>query len=217
MTVAGELAVDARLRAFHERSLQYRRLGYDREAAVRHVVSAAGALEGPALDVGTGKGLLAAELARAGLEVVSVDVNPEEQELARLVVAEAGVADRVRLLTADGARLPFPASRFGSVAMMDVLHHLDEPGPVLREMARVLREGGLAIVADFDEDGFTLVSRVHRGEGREHPRSAATVEAARDELARAGLRPLGRIGGLLHDVAVLRKEPRVPGERRGRP
>lgn len=82
--------IQKRLHAFHWRNLEYLRFGLDRIAAARFVVEAARSLYSPALDVGTGKGLLAIQLARAGMEVVTVDVDDEEQRLARLLAEEAG-------------------------------------------------------------------------------------------------------------------------------
>jgi len=207
-------SISERLRAFRTRSSHYLRLGYDRVAAARFVVETAGALCGPALDVGTGKGLLAIELARTGMEVVSVDVDGEEQELARLLAEEAGVGNQISFVHGDAAHLSYPDCTFGCVAMMDVLHHLDDPDPVLREMVRVLKDAGLIVVADFDEQGFELVSRVHREEGRDHPRTAATVVWAQDELSRAGLRRTRRTTGCLHDVVVLLKKHRAAQESR---
>ena len=67
-----------RRQEFEARIAQYRALGHDRLAAVRFVAGAAGRLHGPALDVGTGRGLLARELARLSLDVVSVDVDASE-------------------------------------------------------------------------------------------------------------------------------------------
>jgi len=64
-----------RLRAFRAKNLEYVGLGHDRLAAARFVVESAGALRGPALDVGTGKGLLAIDLARRGLQVVSISMT----------------------------------------------------------------------------------------------------------------------------------------------
>ena len=205
MKAASDIA--ERLRAFHARNLEYRRLGLDRRHAARLIVETAGVLRGPALDVGTGKGLLAIELARTGMEAVSVDVDAEEQELAKVLAQEAGVAGRIRFVCGDAAHLSYPDGTFGCVAMMDVLHHLDEPGPVLHGMARVLKNAGLIIVADFDEQGFDLVADVHRGEGRDHPRTATTIEGAMAELGKAGCRCLGRSNLALHDVVVLVKEP----------
>jgi ubiquinone/menaquinone biosynthesis C-methylase UbiE len=201
-------AADAqeRLRAFRARNLEYLRLGYDRAASARFVAGAAGTLRGPALDVGTGKGLMAMELARRGLPVVSVDTDDGERELAGLIAGEAGLAGRIAFVHADAACLPYPDGHFGCAASMDVLHHLDAPGPVLREMARVVGAGGVIVVADFDEDGFDLVARAHCAEGRVHPRAPFSVDAARRELEGAGCRCLARRAGFLHETAVLVRE-----------
>jgi ubiquinone/menaquinone biosynthesis C-methylase UbiE len=194
-----------RLRAFRARRLDYLRLGHDRLAAARHVVDTAPDLRGPALDVGTGKGLL----------VVSVDLDEGEQELARLLAEEAGVGSRIAFVRADAARLPYREGHFGCVAMMDVLHHLVDPAPVLHEMARVVQAGGLVVIADFDAEGFEVVSRVLRGEGREHTRTPATLSFAENLLSRSGFRCARRTRGQLHDVVVVVKEQCGAGGSRG--
>ncbi|MBN2575482.1 MAG: class I SAM-dependent methyltransferase [Deltaproteobacteria bacterium] len=204
MTTASDPAHE-RLRAFRARNQRYLDLGHDRARAARFIVESAPSCPGPALDVGTGKGLLAVALAQKGLDVVSVDVDVAEQALARLLAGEAGVDRRIHFLHGDAARLSYPEEHFGCAAMMDVLHHLADPGPVLREMARVLRRGGVAILADFDEEGFALVARVHRDEGGAHARTATTVPLARDMLLAAGFRCSRQTRGCLHDVAVLTK------------
>jgi ubiquinone/menaquinone biosynthesis C-methylase UbiE len=201
MTVSAQEPLDA----FRARTLQYLRLGHDRLAAARFVVDSAGEPRGPALDIGTGKGLLAVALARRGLEVVSIDVDASERDLAKLLAEEAGLATSIAFDTGDAARLPYADGRFGCVAMMDVLHHLAEPGPVLREMVRVTAPGGIVVIADFDEEGFALVSRVHRAEGREHPRTSATVSLASKELQRGGVVSMATVRGHQHEVAVLGK------------
>jgi ubiquinone/menaquinone biosynthesis C-methylase UbiE len=148
---------------------------------------------------------LAIALAERGLDVVTIDVDASERELARLLADEAGVSTRIAFDTGDAARLPYADGRFGCVAMLDVLHHLTECGPALREMARVTAPGGIVVIADFDEGGFELVSRVHRAEGREHARTSVTVASALGELAGLGLTPVTRAHGHQHEVAVLRK------------
>jgi ubiquinone/menaquinone biosynthesis C-methylase UbiE len=194
-----------RRRAFDARTAQYRALGYDRVAAARFIAGVAGPLRGAALDVGTGKGLLAVELARLGLDVISVDVDASELPLASHLAGEAGVSDKVRFLHRNAAHLPFRRGHFGCAAMMDVLHHVDDPGPVLAEMARTVKVGGIVVVADFSPEGFRLVARVHRAEGRVHPESGATVGQARGLLEQEGLDCIGRAEGHLHEVAILVK------------
>jgi ubiquinone/menaquinone biosynthesis C-methylase UbiE len=207
--------IQDRLHAFRERSLEYVRLGHDRLAAARFVAEAAGPLRGPALDIGTGKGLLAIALARRGLEVFTLDVDAQEQELAGLLAEEAGVAGRITFAHHDAACLPYADGQFGCVAMMDVLHHLAEPLPVLREMVRVLHARGTILIADFDEPGFEIVSRIHRAEGHEHQRAAATVSLATEELIAMGLRAVSRSSGHQHEVVVLSKGEQKPVGRSG--
>lgn len=196
-------------RAFEARTAQYRALGYDRVAASRFVAGAAGPLRGPALDVGTGRGLLAVELARLPLEVVSVDVDASYLPLASHLAREAGVGERLRFLHRDAARLPFRRGHFGCAAMMDVLHHLDDARPVLAEMARTVRVGGVVVVADFSGEGFRLVARVHRAEGRVHCESGVTVERARAVLEQEGLDCVGKVEGYLHEMAIMVKRRSV--------
>ena len=193
------------LRAFRTRSQQYLSLGHDRLAAARFVADAAGEFRGRALDVGTGKGLFAIELARRGMEVLSIDVDSRERELARLLADEAGVATRIRFKKADAAHLPYADGQFGCVAMMDVLHHLTEPDPILTEMARVTTRGGIVVIADFNESGFDIVSRIHRANGGEHPRTAASVSLAIASLSRAGFSCMRKNNGHQHEVVVLQK------------
>ncbi len=156
------------------------------------VAGVAGKLEGPVLDVGTGKGLMAMALARLGLDVVSVDVSADDSELAAFLARKAGLAERITFLVKDARSLSFEDGIFGCAAMMEVLHHLDDARPILREMARLVRPGGKIVLADFSEEGFEMVSRVHRAEGHEHPRSAVTLDAASEMLAALGFAETAR-------------------------
>lgn len=193
------------LSAFRSRTARYLRDGHDRFAAARFVAAGVAGAHGWALDVGTGKGLLSLALAERGLSVVSVDVSPEDQEVAAALAFEAGLSARIRFLLADASALPFPDGAFSCVAMMDVLHHLADAEPVLAEMARVVAPAGRVVVADFTEEGFDLVARIHREEGKDHPRSAVTVGSARAALQRACMRHLGDTTGHQQDVACFER------------
>jgi len=197
--------LEERIAVFRARTEQYRRLGYDRFAAARFVAEAAGRLEGPALDVGTGKGLLAMALARRDFDVVSVDENAEDSELAAALAGEAGLDSRIRFLLQDARSLPFPDGSFGCAAMMEVLHHLDDARPVLTEMARLVWPGGTIVVADFTEAGFAMVASVHRADGQEHPRSGSTLVGAQGLLASVDWLEQGRTEAHHNVVAWFRK------------
>jgi len=203
MNIPPDLA--AKRSAFSARTEQYLRLGYDRKVAAAFVAQCGGRLSGPALDVGTGKGLMAMALAARGLDVVSVDPDGEEQALATLLSEEAGLKESIFFIHGDASRLDYPDGHFGCAAMMDVLHHLDEPGPVIHEMARVLRPDGVLILADFSPEGFDLVEGIHREEGRVHPVSGVTLDSAGDLLTGLGFQKDGRFKDYLHIVDVYRK------------
>lgn len=173
--------------AFVRRTRKYRDLGYDRHAAARFVAGLIRQTEGPVLDIGTGKGLLAISLAEHFSEVVSIDVSTEDSELAVLLAEDAGLLARIRFLTCDASRTPFADDLFGCIAMMDVLHHLQQGDPVLREVKRTLRPGGILVVAEFTEEGFDLIARVHREDGREHPVGPVTLDWVSTWLQGEGL------------------------------
>ncbi len=178
--------------------------GYDRLGAPEFILSEAGALTGPALDIGTGKGITARALAGLGLDVVSVDLSADDQQVAAFLTDNPEHARRIRFTRADAARLPVPDGHFGCAVVIDVLHHLDAGGPVLRELLRVVRPGGTVVLADFSAEGFEMISRVYAAEGLVHTEGPVTVDWARGFLVGLGMTELTLSGGHLHRVAVFR-------------
>jgi SAM-dependent methyltransferase len=116
------------------------------------------------LDVGTGRGLLALGAAKRLTTgtAVGIDVwNPEDltgnSADAFLANAEAeGVAERVEVRNADARALPFPDASFDVVLSNVCLHNIPDAAgraEACREVARVLRAGGLALISDFVKTG----------------------------------------------------------------
>jgi ubiquinone/menaquinone biosynthesis C-methylase UbiE len=195
---------------FAKRTVQFAEAGYDRFGAPEFILDQAGDLAGPVLDVGTGTGITARALAGRGLDVVGVDSCANDLEVAAALTEDSGIAGRIRYLVADAARLPVSDGHFGSAVAVDFLHHLDAGASVLIEVLRVVRPGGLIILADFTAAGFEMVSRIHAAEGRVHPEGPVTVDWARGFLAAAGAAEVRLSAGHLHHVAVLRAPVR-PG------
>jgi ubiquinone/menaquinone biosynthesis C-methylase UbiE len=104
------------------------------------------------LDIGTGTGQLALLLAEDGArEVVGIDISPamlEAAELTRLS-SLSPTAARVNFRLAPAHALPFRDERFDAIICRLVLHHSHKPQIILTELARLLKHGGVLIVADL--------------------------------------------------------------------
>jgi len=101
------------------------------------------------LDIGGGTGIWALKLARAGHDVVCADISHQMVDQARARVEEAGLAGRVTCLHSDLQDLKEFADReFGAVwAQGDPLSYVEDPGEALKQVARVLRPGGLFVAS----------------------------------------------------------------------
>ena len=103
------------------------------------------------LDVATGTGAVALELARAatGRTVVGVDQSPEMLAAGRRRVEQAGYADRIELSEARAESLPFADGEFDALTFTYLLRYVDDPAETLRELARVVRPGGTVAMLEF--------------------------------------------------------------------
>lgn len=90
------------------------------------------------LDAGCGSGLLTAALRDRGAVVTGLDASA-----GMLALARRRLGDDVALHVADlRDRLPFDDGAFDDVVASLVLHYLEDWGPTLAELRRVLRPGG---------------------------------------------------------------------------
>lgn len=197
---------------FDKRTAQYLDLGFDRFAAADFAVMAAGELTGSALDIGTGKGITAMALARRGLDVISVDVEADEQSLAAFMAEEAGLKDRISFVCGDASSLSYPDNYFGCIVMMSVLHHLLDPLAVFKEAVRVLRPDGVLVIAEFTPEGFDILSRLHKEEGREHHVGGVSMDEAREIFCQKDFEVLSKRTAYKQDVLVLKKMKTCGGD-----
>ncbi|MFD9948902.1 class I SAM-dependent methyltransferase [Nonomuraea sp. NPDC059023] len=108
------------------------------------------------LDAGCGSGPLFSALRDRGALVTGVDVSAGMLELARRRLG----AD-ADLRVADLARpLPFPGDAFDDVIASLVLHYLEDWGPTLAELRRVLRPAGRLLVSVEHPFAITLMRRL---------------------------------------------------------
>jgi 2-polyprenyl-3-methyl-5-hydroxy-6-metoxy-1,4-benzoquinol methylase len=96
------------------------------------------------LDIGCGRGVLAAEMVERGCRVVGADVIPPDQVVP--VLEEYIQTDLMREGMAE--LLPRLGDRkFDKILLLDILEHLVDPAAILRECRRLLRPGGQLIVS----------------------------------------------------------------------
>jgi SAM-dependent methyltransferase len=126
---------------------------------IGRVLALAGDLTGlRILDVGCGKGELLAEIAARypGSERYGVDLST-----ARLREAAERSGLRVTLVEADIQKaLPFPGAFFDRTFCTETLEHLKDPDRCLREIGRILKADGRAILTVPNATGFAPFHRL---------------------------------------------------------
>jgi demethylmenaquinone methyltransferase / 2-methoxy-6-polyprenyl-1,4-benzoquinol methylase len=103
---------------------------------------------GHVLDVATGTGLVAAELLRRGFEVTGVDQSAE-----MLARARERFGPRIELVEASAENLPFADETFDHLTVTYLLRYVEDPGATLRELTRVVRNGGVVASLEFGVPG----------------------------------------------------------------
>jgi arsenite methyltransferase len=108
------------------------------------------------LDIGSGPGFLAAEMAASAAPngtVVGTDTS--ESMLAIAAARIDSVSDvELRFEQADACALPYADADFDVVVSTQVYEYVQDIAGALSELARVLRPGGRALVLDTDWDSI---------------------------------------------------------------
>ena len=107
------------------------------------------------LEAGAGFGRLAGEYAGYA-EVVLLDAS--EVHVAEARLATAGNA-AIRVESGDVLALPAPDGYFDAAVMVRVLHHFADPEPVLRELGRVVRPGGVLVLEYANKRNLKAIAR----------------------------------------------------------
>ena len=104
------------------------------------------------LDVGTGPGFVAIEVARllqdTGSRIVGMDLSSAMLALAAENAALVGLNGTLTWRGGDAKAMPFDSGEFDLIVCNDSLHHWEDPVPVFNEIGRVLKEDGRCIVHD---------------------------------------------------------------------
>jgi ArsR family transcriptional regulator len=102
---------------------------------------------GRLVDIGTGTGRMLELFAPAAKGALGVDRSPEMLRLARVKLAEAGLAAELR--QGDMYSLPLASGSADTVIIHQVLHYAQQPAAAVAEAARLLAPGGRLVIVDF--------------------------------------------------------------------
>jgi 2-polyprenyl-6-hydroxyphenyl methylase/3-demethylubiquinone-9 3-methyltransferase len=101
------------------------------------------------LDVGCGGGLLSEAMAKAGADVVAIDLAPDLVKIAKLHGLESGVRVDYREQPVEALAQELPGT-FDVVTCMEMLEHVPEPGEILMACAALLKPGGRLFVSTLN-------------------------------------------------------------------
>lgn len=144
------------------------------------------------LEIGCGTGTDLVQFARGGAQVTALDLTPRSIEIARRRFGVYKLAGEFAI--SDCEALAFPDSSFDAVYSFGVLHHTPDTERAIREIHRVLKPGGTAIVMLYHRAslyywGSVILKHGLAGGGllRERP---AGIMSRRVEYSETGGRPL---------------------------
>ena len=156
------------------------------------------------IDLGTGPGSIPIALAQArpSWRITAVDAAEAMLRIAKAAIERESLTNRITLRLADVKSTGLPAKSFDLVLCSSVLHHMPDPLPLWREIARLAASGALVFVRDLrrpesEEEARKLVALHAAGESdllkQEFHRSflaAFTPDEVRDQLLSVGLSSL---------------------------
>ncbi len=103
------------------------------------------------LEVAPGPGYFAIELAKRGaFAITGLDISRTFMRMAREKAAEAGV--EVNFQQGSASNMPFPKDSFDFLLCRAAFKNFAQPVQALKEMCRVLRPGGRAVIIDMRGD-----------------------------------------------------------------
>ncbi len=118
------------------------------------------------LDIGCGTGFISHLAVPFFTEICGVDITEAMLDNARAKFEKDKIKN-VKLFLASSEKLPFPDGHFDVVTAYGFLHHLPTLEPTLKEVSRVLKEGGI-LYTDQDPNFYfreSMKSLPQNGEG----------------------------------------------------
>jgi demethylmenaquinone methyltransferase / 2-methoxy-6-polyprenyl-1,4-benzoquinol methylase len=135
------------------------------------------------LDVATGTGDLAIEIAHAcpGASVIGLDPSANMLAVAKAKLEARGLADRVSLVEGDALALPQQNCEIDAATIAFGIRNVPDRPRALRELARVVRPGGRIAVLELGEPRRGMLGALARFHCHQLvPRIGALLSGARE-------------------------------------
>lgn len=116
------------------------------------------------VDIGGGYGRLANEYLKHTKKAVIFDFSKTE-----LKQAKETFGDKIETKAGDIYKLPFSDNEFDGLMMIRVSHHLNNPSKAFKELYRVLKPGGTAVVEIANKRTIPKITRFIFGRSKINP------------------------------------------------
>jgi ubiquinone/menaquinone biosynthesis C-methylase UbiE len=153
---------------------------YDKLNYLPKLVNFSGYAGKDVLEIGCGVGIDLVRFASGGAKVTGVDFSTTAIELAEQHFKTAG--QEAKLLLMDGEAMDFPDESFDVVFAHGVLQYTADPFRMAREMYRVLRPGGQAIVMMYNRISWLNAMSRLTNVGLEHEDAPVLRKVSSKEL-----------------------------------
>jgi demethylmenaquinone methyltransferase/2-methoxy-6-polyprenyl-1,4-benzoquinol methylase len=116
------------------------------------------------LDVATGTADMAIMMARRlpRSQVTGIDISSGMLEIGRQKVARLQLEKRIVLQSGDSEALPFPDQQFDAITVAFGVRNFENLEKGLREMGRVLKNGGKLVVLEFSQPRTPVICQLYR-------------------------------------------------------
>jgi ubiquinone/menaquinone biosynthesis C-methylase UbiE len=176
-------AIKENNKKFLERIAYFKSFGFDqikaRENIIKYIPKNKSILE-----IGTGKGYLAAMISNYSDQVVSIDISDDDRNIAVMNILHADPSSTVDLITDNAEKLSLLSRSFDVVVSAYCFHHLERPFAVVKEMIRIAKEK--IVVADFNTQGISLIQKIHASEERIHEKKSGDFSIVGEYIRQHG-------------------------------
>jgi len=149
------------------------------------------------IDVGCGGGILAEAMARAGADVVGIDLAEKSLKVAKLHGLESGVKVDYQMVSAEALADEMP-EQFDVVTCMEMIEHVPDPGSIVQACARMVKPGGWVFFSTINRNPKSFLFAIVGAEyvlrilpkGTHNWQSFVKPSELADSARLAGLEPL---------------------------